>query len=80
MRNLAGMKQLLAAAPPCATFAVDATSTCADCGNFPSDWGVANAGDLTNLTKTQPATALKAYGNFVAAVYNTTIGWVLRRQ
>ena len=48
----------------------------ADCGNMPSDWGVTNAGDLTNLTKTQPATALKAYGNFVAAVYNTTIGYV----
>lgn len=42
---------------------------------MPSDWGVTTAGDLTNLTKTQPATALKAYGNFVAAVYNTTIGY-----
>lgn len=46
----------------------------ADCGTLPADWGVANVGDLTNLTKTQPATALSAYGKFVAAVYNTTIG------
>ncbi|CAM9592783.1 unnamed protein product, partial [Scytosiphon promiscuus] len=45
-----------------------------DCGKMPSDWGVESAGDITDLDKTQPATALKAYGKFVEAVYNTTIG------
>lgn len=46
---------------------------------MPSDWGVENAGDITDLDKTQPATALAAYGNFVEAVYNTTIGCVLKK-
>ncbi|CAM9723368.1 unnamed protein product, partial [Ectocarpus fasciculatus] len=45
-----------------------------DCGNMPADWGVSNAADIANLTKTKPSVALKAYGNFVEAVYNTTIG------
>lgn len=45
----------------------------ADCGKLPEDWGVANVVDLTNLTKTDAHTALKAYANFVQAVYNTTI-------
>lgn len=48
----------------------------ADCGNFPKEWGVANAGDLTNLTKTHPKVALNAFGEYVGAVYNTTIGYV----
>lgn len=43
---------------------------------MPADWGVSNAADIANLTKTQPSVALKAYGNFVEAVYNTTIGYV----
>lgn len=45
----------------------------ADCGKLPEEWGVANVADLADLHKTDAETALKAYSNFVQAVYNTTI-------
>lgn len=61
----------------CVRACVPSCLPCIDCGNMPSDWGVETAGDLTNLTKTAPDVALDAYGNFVAAVYNTTIGYEL---
>ncbi|CAN0338704.1 unnamed protein product, partial [Laminaria digitata] len=44
------------------------------CGNLPEEWGVSSVADLTNLTMTQPQTALNAYANLVEAIYNTTIG------
>lgn len=44
-----------------------------DCGKLPEEWGVANVADLADLHKTDAETALKAYSNFVQAVYNTTI-------
>ena len=35
---------------------------------------MSSVADLTNLTMTQPETALNAYANLVKAIYNTTIG------
>lgn len=45
-----------------------------DCGRLPADWGVKDVGELTDLSRTPPKVALDAYGKFVEAVYNTTIG------
>lgn len=45
----------------------------AGCGKLPESWGVETVADITNLTKTPPKTALDAYGQLVAAIYNTTI-------
>lgn len=48
--------------------------TRAGCGKLPESWGVESVADITDLDKTQAKTALKAYGNLVDAIYNTTIG------
>ena len=49
-----------------------------DCGKLPEAWGVSDVSAITDLNKTTPATALKAYGNLVEAIYNTTVGWVCK--
>ena len=49
-------------------------SSPAGCGNLPEEWGVSSVADITNITMTQPQTAITAYANLVEAIYNTTIG------
>ncbi|CAM9161413.1 unnamed protein product, partial [Ascophyllum nodosum] len=45
-----------------------------NCGKLPEAWGVSDVSAITDLNKTTPATALKAYGNLVEAIYSTTVG------